>query len=142
MIRQDYILKMIEEISKMISIILGLLKKGDVKQAQKLYAESLQRAFNLDEDRILEMDVNQLRAIFESQFGESFEGLEVIAALLVKGGDIHLNKEHKDNAELCYLKALSLYNLVEIESGTFSLNRQAEMGKLTQLIDQLKDKMK
>ncbi len=138
MIRKDYILRMIEEIGKMIAIILGLLKKGEIKQAQKLYNDGLQRALNMNEDSMLEMDVNQLRAIFEHEFGESYEGLEVIAGLLVQGGHIHLAADDEDRAEACYLKALALYNLVEIESGTYSLNRQAEMGKLTQHIDQLK----
>ena len=141
MIRKDYILRMIEEIAKVIAAILGLLKKGDVEQAQKLYAGALNRAFNLDEDRVLDMDVEQLRAIFENQFGESYEGLEIIAGLLVKGGDIHLENNDENKAELCYLKSLSLYNLVEMESGTYSLNRQAEMRKVTQLIDALKDRV-
>ncbi len=141
MIRKDYILRMIEEIGKIIAAILGLLKKGDVEQAQKLYLGALRRAFDLEEDKVLDMDVDQLRAIFENQFGESFEGLEIIAGLLVKGGDIHLENSDENKAESCYLKALSLYNLVEMESGTYSLNRQAEMKKVTQLIDVLKKRV-
>ena len=137
MIRKDYILRMIEEIGKMIAIILGLLKKEDVAQAQSLYNEGLSRVFELEEDDVLDKEVDQLRYIFENKFGESFEGLEVIAGLLVKGGDIHIKDDDEEKAKQCYLKALHLYNLVEIESGTFSSNRQYDMNKLTQLIDQL-----
>lgn len=139
MIRKDYILRMIEEIGKMIAAILGLLKNGEIKQAQNLYAQGLKRALNLDEDKILEMNVGELRAIFEDQFGESYDGLEIIAGLISKGGDIHLRGNNTDKAERCYIKAIELYNLVELESQTFSLSRQAEMGKVTQLIDQLKN---
>ena len=138
MIRQDYILRMIEEIGKMIAAILGLLKKGEVTQAQRLYSEGIKRAFNMDDDRVLEMSVDKLRLIFENQFGESFEGLEIMAGLISKGGDIQLKNNNHEKAEQCYLKALELFNLVEMESQTFSLSRQAEMGKVTQLVDQLK----
>ncbi|TLX76563.1 hypothetical protein E9993_06645 [Labilibacter sediminis] len=138
MIRRDYILRMIEEIGKMIAAILGLLKKGEISQAQSLYAEGLKRAFDMDENQMLDMGVDKLRFIFESKFGESFEGLEVLAGLISKGGDIHLKDNNAEKAERCYLKALELYNLVELESQSFSFTRQADMLKVTQLIDQLK----
>ncbi len=141
MIRKDYILRMIEEIAKVIAAILGLLKDGKTQQAQKLYSEALKRAFDLEEDRVLDMEVDQLRAVFENQFGESFEGLEIIAGLLVRGGDIHLANGNEGKSEICYLKALSLYNLVEMESGIYSINRQFEMKKLTQLIDEIKGRV-
>lgn len=137
MIRKDYILRMIEEIGKMIAAILGLLKNENVQQAKKLYDEGLVRIFDLGEDDILEKEAGQLRVVFENQFGESFEGLEVVANFLVKGGDIHIKSGDEAKAKRCYVKALELYNIVEIESATFSLNRQADMGKVSQLIDQI-----
>ena len=137
MIRRDYILRMIEEIGKMIAAILGLLKKEQVLEAQKLYREGINRAFDMDENALLEASVNELKAIFEQKFGESFEGLEVVAGLLERGGDIHLKNEDENKTRLCYQKALELYKLAEIESGSFSLDRQAKMNKLTQIIAQL-----
>lgn len=129
---------MIEEIGKMIAIILGLLKKGEVKQAQNMYEVGLKRALNLGEDEMLELNVEQLKTIFEDKFGESYEGLEIVAALLSKGGDIHMKVNDDQRAERCYFKSLELYNLIELESQTFSLSRQADMSKVTQLLDQLK----
>ncbi|GAF03342.1 hypothetical protein [Saccharicrinis fermentans] len=67
MIKRDYILRMIEEIGKMIAVILGLLKNGEIKQAQKLYGEGLKRALDLDEDTILSLGVDQLKSIFEEK---------------------------------------------------------------------------
>ena len=137
MLRRDYILRMIEEIGKMIAIILGLVNKGENQQAQKLYAEGLKRSLDLDEDAILNMEVDQLRTIFEDKFGESFEGLEVLAGLLATGGDIHVKNMHFSKAKRSYIKAMQLYQLVESESGTYSLTRQLQMGKLLQLMEQL-----
>lgn len=137
MIRKDYILRMIEEIGKMIATLLGLLNNGDTQQAQKLYAEGLKRSLDLDEDAILNMEVVQLRTIFEDRFGESFEGLEVLAGLLAAGGDIHVKNKHYSKAKNSYIKAMQLYNLVESESGTYSLLRQAQMSKVLQLLEQL-----
>ncbi len=137
MIRKDYILRMIEEIGKMIAIMLGLLNKGENQQAQKLYAEGLKRSLDLDEDAILNMEVGQMRIIFEDRFGESFEGLEVLAGLLVAGGDMHVKNKHCSKAKSSYVKAMQLYSLVESESGTYSVSRQAQMSKMLQLIEQL-----
>ena len=137
MIRKDYILRMIEEIGKMIAIILGYLKKEQIHQAHKLYKEGLQRALNLDEDSILEKSADELIAVFENKFGQSYEGIELIASLLARGGDIHLKNKNNQSAKKCYLKALELYNIVEIASGTFSIARQSDMSKVTQMIDQL-----
>ncbi len=139
MIRKDYILRMIEEIGKMIAVLLGLLKNGETTQAQFLYEGGLKRIFNLDEDQVLEKDTAILRALFENEFGESYEGLEVIAQLISRGGDIHLQEKDAEKAKKCYLKAMELYNLVEIESGSFSINRQADMGKVAQLLAQIEN---
>lgn len=137
MIRKDYILRMIEEIGKMIAVMLGLLNKGEIKQAQKLYAEGLKRSLDLDEDAILNMEVEQLRTIFEDRFGESYEGLEVLAGLLAAGADMHVKNEQYSKAKSSYIKAMQLYELVESESATYSVSRQAQMTKLMQLIAQL-----
>lgn len=137
MIRKDYILRMIEEIGKMIAIMLGLLNKGENQQAQKLYAEGLKRSLDLDEDAILSMEADQLRTIFEDKFGESFEGLEVLAGLFAAGGDMYVKNKHYGKAKLSYVKAMQLYHLVETESSTYSVSRQAQMSKVQQLMGQL-----
>ncbi len=140
MLRKDFILRMIEEVAKTIGILLGLIEKGDTDAALKLYSDALGRVFkNYDEDFILSQDVNALKLLFDNEFGESFEGMEVVARLIVKGGDIHLAKENEEKAEKCYIKALEIYNMVELESGTYSFTRQMEMQQLTQMIDQIKD---
>lgn len=141
MIRKDFILRMIEEVAKTIGVLLGLIKKGDTDAALKLYSDALARVFkNYDEDFILSQDVEALKLLFENEFGESFEGMEVVARLIGKGGDIHLAKENEEKAVLCYVKALEIYNMVELESGTYSFTRQKEMQELTQMVDQIKSK--
>ncbi len=141
MIRKDFILRMIEEVAKTIGILLGLIKRGDLEAAKKLYSDALNRIFkNYDEDFILNQDVESLKLLFDNEFGESYEGMEVVARLIVKGGDIHLASDNEDKAEQCYLKALEIYNMVEMESGTFSLSRQMEMQQVTQMIDQMRSK--
>ncbi len=140
MIRKDFILRMIEEIAKTLAVLLGLIKKGDVEAAKKLYTDALSRVFkNYDEDFLLDQDVDRLKLLFDNEFGESYEGLEVVARLIVKGGDIHLASNNEEKAVRSYLKALELYNLVEMESGIFSFERQMEMQQLTQMIDQIKN---
>ncbi len=137
MIRRDYILRLIDEIAKMIAAILGLLKEEKIQQAQDLYSTGLKRAIDKDEDEILDMNLDQLRGVFENKFGESHQGLEVLARLLVSGGDIHLKNNYDEKARSCYLKALQILNVVEIESNSFSIERQSSIKKVTQLIDQL-----
>ncbi len=137
MIRRDYILRMIDEMVKLIAALLGLLKKGEIEQAQKIYNEGILRALDMDEDTLLQIDLDKLVTIFEVKYGESYEGLETIATLLSRGGDIHLKSGDELRSKQCYFKSLEILNLVELKSDSFSLNRQAEMNKLNQLLHQL-----
>ncbi|GAF03343.1 hypothetical protein [Saccharicrinis fermentans] len=73
----------------------------------------------------------------KKKFGESYQGLEMVAGLLVNGGDIHIRNKDEVLAKKCYIKAQQLYGLVERESGIFSLDRQANISKVNQLIDTL-----
>lgn len=128
---------MIEEIGKMIAAMLALLSKGDTEEAQKLYIQGLKRGFDINEDTMLDMDIRQLRAVLENKFGESFEGLEVLAGLISAGGDLHLKNHDQEKAKECYLKSMQLYKLVDLESATYSLARQAQMGKVEAVLRQL-----
>ena len=93
----------------------------------------------MDEDKLLQMSTDQIRFIFENEYGESFLGLETLTSLIARGGDIHLAGGNEVKAEQCYMKAMELFNVIEIESGTFSLDRQAQMGKISQLLYQIKN---
>lgn len=141
MLRKDYILRMIEEMVQMITKILGLLKNGESVKAYSIYTEGLQRILKLNEDELFSLDVDKIRFKFENEYGESFLGLENLADLIVKGGDIHIASNDEGRAEKCYIKALELLNVIEMESGIFSLNRQAKMVKVTQLLDQIKNNL-
>jgi predicted negative regulator of RcsB-dependent stress response len=139
MIRKDYILRFIEEIAKTIGIILGLLEEKKNKEAQLLYGQTIKKILNVEEEKVLDMSVDQLKMNFENKFGENYLGLETVANLIARGGDIQLKNGDESQAMQYYLKSLQLYNIIEMKSGLFSLLRQTEMGKVSQLIDQIKN---
>jgi hypothetical protein len=137
MYQKDYILRLIEEMTKFMAVIFGLMKKGDYIKA----SEQLENSYY----NLLKEDASFFRLIPEEELtGELLEKhnytnghLEVLAELFNAEAELcHAKKDY--NTSIIYSrKSLRLLRFLDAEYRTFSLERINKMETIEKRIKNL-----
>ena len=112
MFQKDYILRMIEMIGDLIAALLGLIKKGDLEQAEKI----LERGYF----ELLRRDASFFQLIPKEQLTEA--------------------KNKLNNSLIYYEKSLVLLDFLEQEDKTWSAKRDERKSLLKERIAVLSEK--
>jgi len=134
MYQKDYILRMIEMIGDLIAAMLGLIKKGDLDQAEKL----LERGYY----ELLRRDASFFQLIPKEQLTDKLLGehhytnghLSVLSELFF--AEATLNEAHNKlkNSLIYYEKSLILLEFLEQEDKTWSAKREERKSLLKERI--------
>jgi hypothetical protein len=114
--QEDYLLKQLKDVSKVLAVMLGLAKKGDVKEALELSVQTLKVQFNLLENFSLE-ELNQL--FLDKKL--SVEDLKQLLYLMLERGNL-LTSKSPEAAASEYHKCLIIIELIEKYATTYDLN--------------------
>lgn len=110
MLKDDYILRLIEQFIQTLHKVLGLLKDQEFEAALTLIDQALERAVGLGLDTFTTLSRKDLLAILEHGGPNSTNKAKYsgIAALLNYAGTINTHLQEPDKSYLCYLRALEL----------------------------------
>jgi len=123
MYQKDYVLRMIAMLMKFIGEVLGLIKKGDLKEA----SEELEKGYNT----FLKEDAAFFRSIPEKELTGRLLGehnytnghLEILAQLFNVESELELAQGNKKESLGYSGKALILFEFVDKEQKTYSQER-------------------
>jgi hypothetical protein len=131
--QKDFILREIEKISVMLQYLIGKFVPAKTIQEQQTTEElinsELKEKYGNGLDYILNLNQSEFDAEFCKKNGFTFENIELLADLLFTLG----NNEFSKNPEYL-LKALELYNYVDVKSKTFSFERTNKIHTLKSII--------
>ena len=131
--KEDYLLKYLEKLSRVIAAMVGFRDKGFPEDALRLVDETYKELldFNLDE-----LDVMPLERFIDliKQKGYTSTYLETLAKLSFETANTFQTNENEDFAHSFYLKTLHLYLMLNEKDKTFSFDRE-------KLISDIKDKI-
>ena len=138
MFQKDYILRMIEMIGDLIAAILGLIKKGDHEQAEKL----LERGYY----ELLRRDASFFQLVPKEQLTNKLLGehhytnghLTVLAELFFAEANLSEAQNKLNNSLICYEKSLVLLEFLEHDDKTWSAKREERISLLKERIAQIK----
>ena len=134
MFQKDYILRMIEMIGDLIAALLGLIKKGDLEQAEKIlergYIELLRREASFFQSIPKEKLTTTLLTEHNYENGH----LAVLAELFFAEATLSEAQKKLQYSLICYEKSLTLLEFLEQEDKTWSAKREER-------IDQIKIKL-
>lgn len=125
--------------AEMIAIFLGLLKKGDIQQAEKRLDNSYRDFLKQDAAFFHKIDKELLSNELINKHHYTNGHLKILSELLFAEGELNLAKKNYQWANECYQKALIIFNFVEKEAATFSLERIERKNLLSRRIDELKN---
>lgn len=138
MYQRDYILRMIEMIGELISAILGKIKKGDFQNAStqlsKIYYD------------ILKEDASYFRTLPEENITKKLLNdhnytnghLEILAELFNAEAELSQAQGDKRSALEYSRKSLILFEFIDSEQKTYSLERINKMEAIRNRIEMLK----
>ncbi len=138
MYQKDYILRMVEMIGDLIAAFLGLLKKGDLDQAQKLIERGYFELLRKDASFFLLIPKEQLtdKLIGEHHY-EHFH-LEILAELFFAEAKLAETRHKPGHSLSCYEKSQILNEFLEKEDKTWSASREERKVVLMEKISELK----
>jgi len=134
MFQKDYILRMIEMIGDLIAALLGLIKKGDFEQAEKI----IERGYI----ELLRRDASFFQLIPREQLTDKLLGdhhytnghLEILSELFFAEATLSEAQNKLDNSIIYYEKSLTLLEFLEKEDKTWSAKREERIKLLNEKI--------
>lgn len=137
MFQKDYILRMIEMIGDLIAAILGLIKKGDLEQAEKMIERGYYELLRRDASFFQLIPKEHLTDRLLSEHHYTNGHLTVLAELFYAEAMVSQASGKLDNSLVCYEKSLLLLEFLEQEDKTYSDKRIEKMNLIKEQIAQL-----
>lgn len=137
MYQKDYILRLIEEMTKFLAVIFGLMKKGDYIKASEQLDNSYFELLKADAAYFREIPEEDLTHELLDKHNYTYGHLEILAELFNAEAELCLVKKDL-NACLTYSrKSLRLFRFIDVEYRTFSQERISKMKKIEDKIRNL-----
>jgi hypothetical protein len=135
MFREDYVMRMIEQASAVVTAILGLTKLDRYPEALSEVDHALQGFLGLHLSLVAGLPASELVAML--RWGEHLDigKLVVLAVLLQAEGDIYAAQQQTAEAQARYLKSLELLLEVAFESDNNLSAVQPRVAALQQRLD-------
>ncbi len=109
MIHNDYILRMISQLAKVLAHILQLREKGRDDDALREIDQSMQKLCGLNSQLVNSLSESSLIAALRGGASLDVGKCLVLAGLLKEEGDVLRDRDREDAAAARYLKSLALY---------------------------------
>ena len=125
MIRDDYIMRLIEMFSESMRKILRMEREGKVEEALETIGETYRNLLGLNPEIVHIMEVEDIKKLIEYTGIMDEHKIQILAKLLIKEGDLLLQAKDKKIAKQRYLKALELLSRIS-DNSIKSLKLQVE----------------
>ena len=127
--KEDYLLKYLEKLSRVIAAMLGLRDKGFPEDALKLADETYKELLSIHLEDIKKTPSDEfIRIIKKENYTSAY--IEALAIITKETAACFDQKNNIENARIFNEKALLLYNLLNEKDKTFSFERELIISEL------------
>lgn len=137
MFQKDYILRMVEMIGELIAAFLGLIKKGDLEQAEKILERGYIELLRREAAFFQSIPKDKLTTTLIGEHNYENGHLAVLAELFFAEAILNEAQQKMANSLICYEKSLILLEFLEEEDKTWSAKRDERITLLKTKISQL-----
>jgi len=124
-------------IGELIASILGLIKKGDLEQAEKMLERGYYELLRREAAFFQQLPTEQLTRELLSDHHFTSGHLAVLAELFYAEGTLSQAQNKLNNSIICYEKSLLLLQFLEQEDKTWSAKREERIGLLKAKLSEL-----
>lgn len=133
--KEDYLLKYLEKLSRVIAAMFGFRDKGFPEDALRLADETYKELLDFKVDELAVMPVEKFVEIIRKT-GYSSTYLEALAQLAFETAKSFQLKDNEFFAQSFYRKTLELYYILNEKDKTFSVEREMIISEIKDLIKQ------
>lgn len=137
MYQKDYILRMIEMLGQLIAGILGLIKKGNLEQAEDQLENLYYSMLKEDSAFFRDIPVDELTDKLLHEHNYTNGHLEVLAELFNAEAELRLAKGEKSGALEYSQKSLRLFEIIDADYKTYSQERIDKIAEIKERIKTL-----
>ena len=131
--KEDYLLKYLEKLSRVLAAMLGLRDKGFPEDALHLADETYKELLVIDLESISGMPVNEfIETVRKNSYPTSY--IEALAKITKETANCYTVMGYTQERRIFSEKALLLYKLLNERDKTFSFERELIISELEQLI--------
>ncbi len=135
MLQRDFILRMIEEISKFITLVLKLKDTGEQVKAYDEIKKMTEKFTGISYDSLVGNE--EYKKSLGIKKDEPVAYLDAKGQFFLSAGEICLDLNKRNEAQKLFETALFFYTNAENRHQTFSFQRQVDMSKIFDYLDQL-----
>lgn len=130
--KEDYLLKYLEKLSRVIAAMMGFRDKGFPEDSLRLADETFKELLDIDLDELAIMPLKKFTETIQKQ-GYSSTHLEIMAQLANETAKSFFAQRKDEKANQFYGKTLQLYYLLNEKDKTFSFEREMIIGELEEI---------
>ncbi|MDX2306240.1 MAG: hypothetical protein NW226_25755 [Microscillaceae bacterium] len=129
----DYLMRQLKELVRVLTIIQGLRKKGKYEEVEQVIAVSLQSMIGIELSELDALSTDHLTDHLIQQEGISNEALKIIAELLFERGDMYWEMEEKLKAQENFNKSKQIYEHIVEHGRAYSLDWNSKISHIKNL---------
>jgi len=129
--KEDYLLKFLEKLGRVVAAMLGLREKGNVEDAIRLADETYKELLTLDMDALSSLSIDDFEVLIR-KLGYTSTYIEALAKLMHETALCFAETGESLKMRIFSEKALLLYCLLSEKDKTFSFEREMIIAELKQ----------
>ena len=138
---KERVLKLIDEVSGVLSILIELKKKGKFQEALAKIDETLLKYFDFDAGLICSISEDFLMDVLKEKKGLSLEQLATIADILSEKGDILLEQNNLKDSQQVLKNTLKIYYFLNEDQDFFSFKNMNKMVLINEKLSRINVKI-
>jgi hypothetical protein len=132
--KEDYLLKYLEKLSRVIAAMLGFRDKGFPEDGLHLADETYREMLDINLDNLADMPVEIfIERVRKENYTATY--LQALTKLTHETANSFSAMGNETNAQIFYIKTLQLYYLLNEKDRTFSFERELIITELTEIIN-------
>ena len=135
MYQRDYILRMIEMIGQLIAAIIGKIRKGEYETASQQLGNLYYDVMKEDASYFRNLDEKDMTKNLLKLHNYTNDHLEILAELFNVEAELSMARGDKTSSIVFSRKSLILFDFIDAETRTYSLERINKMESIKKRID-------
>ena len=132
----DYLMRQLKELVRVLTIILGLRKKGKFEEVEEVIELSLKNMIDVELSELDQIPSDKLVDYLVHQKLLPNEALKIIAELLFERGDMYYDNEDKDKMQENFEKSLKIYEYILKHGRTYSLDWNSKISHIKSVFEE------